>query len=82
MGSECRAESAPQLIVEAIGTARIARVEIKKNSELVHEVEPQQERVRLQWRDTDFAAARPAYYYVRIVQANGEEAISSPVWVN
>ena len=25
---------------------------------------------------------KPCYYYVRVVQANREEAISSPVWVN
>ena len=82
MGSECLAESPPQLIVQAIGTARITRVEIKKNSELADAVEPRQESVQLQWRDPDFDATLPTYYYVRIVQANGEEAISSPVWVN
>ena len=36
----------------------------------------------LKWRDPEFDTAKSCYYYVRIEQANGEEAISSPVWVD
>jgi len=82
MGSELSADSPPLLAVEVIGTAPIASVEIKRNSRTVHTLEPGTTEARLQWRDTQFNPDRPCYYYVRIVQQDGEEAISSPVWLN
>ena len=82
MGSEYRTGSPPVLTVEAVGTARISRVEIKKNSRVVHAVEPQGTAAALRWRDADFQADDPCYYYVRVVQDNDEEAICSPIWVN
>ena len=82
MGSEYRTGSPPAITIEAVGTASITRVEIKKNSLVVSTHEPGDTAVRLQWRDPAFEPDRPCYYYVRIVQANGEEAISSPIWVN
>jgi hypothetical protein len=82
MGGEYRTDAPPALAVEAAGTAPILRVEIKKNSEVVHTFTPNTNQVRLQWRDPDFRADRPSYYYVRVVQTDNEEAISSPIWVN
>ncbi|MFV1968943.1 MAG: DUF3604 domain-containing protein, partial [Pirellulaceae bacterium] len=60
----------------------ITRVEVKKNSQVVHVMEPNQPAVRLRWRDPDFDSTEMSYYYVRIIQADHEEAISSPIWVN
>lgn len=82
MGSEYRTTSPPVIHVEAAGTVRVARVEIKKNGKAVFTHQPGQIAVSLQWRDPDFQADRPCYYYVRILQDNNEEAISSPIWVN
>ena len=58
------------------------RVEIKKNSQVVHVVEPNQPSVRLKWRDPEFDSTGTTYYYVRVMQADNEEAISSPIWLN
>jgi len=82
MGSEMRTAWPPVLTVKAEGTAVIKRVEIKKNSKIVHVHEPGGSTVSLQWRDPNFQADKGCYYYVRILQANNEEAISSPIWVN
>ncbi|NLS91231.1 MAG: DUF3604 domain-containing protein [Planctomycetaceae bacterium] len=82
MGSELQGTSAPLLEVEAVGTAAIARIEIKKNSAVVHTIEPRAVQAAIEWRDPDFDPARACYYYVRIEQENGEEAISSPIWLN
>jgi hypothetical protein len=82
MGSEFQSTQAPLVAIQATGTARIRRVEIKKNSQIVHTVEPGETSVRIEWRDPDFQPNRSDYYYVRVVQENDEEAISSPVWVN
>ncbi len=82
MGSEYRTLLSPRLRVRAVGTARIARVEIKKDSQVVQTLRPGDTSVDLAWRDPDFRSDRPCYYYVRILQQDNEEAISSPIWVN
>lgn len=82
MGTEFRTSSAPLVHIEAHGTAPIERVEIKKNGRIVHLLEPGEMSVRAMWRDPEFDPTTTSYYYVRIVQLNNEEAISSPVWVN
>ena len=35
----------------------------------------------VEWEDGDYDAARPACYYVRVVQRDRESAWSSPVWI-
>ena len=82
MGSEITAQSAPELVVDSVGTAPIALIQIKKNGQVVHDIQPQAKEVSLRWRDDRFDASQATYYYVRVLQANDEEAISSPVWVN
>lgn len=72
----------PTMTVRVAGTCPIRRVEIKKNANAVDVREPNRSTVEFTWRDPAFQADLPAYYYVRVVQENGEEAISSPLWVN
>jgi hypothetical protein len=82
MGSEYRTPLPPTVTVEVLGTAPLSRIEIKKDSEVVHTAQPNGPSERIQWRDPDFRSGRTCYYYVRVLQANDEEAISSPIWVN
>jgi len=82
MGSEIRAEKAPEIVVDVVGTAPIARIEIKRDGQTVHVNEPAGESARVVWSDPEFDGSKATAYYVRIVQTDGEEAISSPVWVN
>ncbi|GAG48531.1 unnamed protein product, partial [marine sediment metagenome] len=82
MGSEYLAAAAPILSVDAVGTAAIARAEIKKNGKVVHVETPGKDTLRMDWRDPEFQADRPSYYYVRIVQVDNEEAICSPIWAS
>jgi hypothetical protein len=82
MGTEYQTTKGPTMTVLALGTAPIELVEIKKNSEVVHTEQPGKISVEFEWQDPDFKADHECYYYVRIVQDNGEEAISSPIWVN
>ena len=81
MGSEYKTDKTPLITVRVAGTATISQVEIRKNSSVVHTVEPNGRTVELDWKDPDFDSDRKSYYYVRVVQKNGEEAISSPVWI-
>ena len=82
MGSEYRTRMPPTLKIEAVGTAPIVALQIKKDSQVVHEIRPRNCSVRFEWRDSDFDPDSSCYYYVRVLQDNGEEAISSPIWVN
>lgn len=82
MGSEIRADKAPVFAIRATGTDAITRVEIKKDSELVHTIEPNTTTTEFIWTDPHFNPSQECYYYVRVVQTNNEEAISSPIWVN
>jgi hypothetical protein len=83
MGSEYRTDTPPVIDVEVAGTAPVRRVEIKRNSETVYvDEQPDRPAASFRWRDVDFQADRPCYYYIRVIQSNHEEAISSPIWVN
>jgi hypothetical protein len=82
MGSEYRTDAPPTIEVEAVGTAPIARLEIQRDGRTVHQIEPGSAGVSLRWRDADFRADGTHYYYVRVIQKDNEEAISSPIWLN
>lgn len=82
MGSELACSDSRQLRIGVYGTVSIERVDVIKNNrvwqsipgngalDLEHELADDQPE-----RDTD-------YYYVHVIQADGEQAWSSPVWVS
>jgi hypothetical protein len=82
MGSEYKSKTAPVLNVEVVGTAIVTQIEIKKNGKTIFTHKPLESAAGFKWTDTGFQADRSCFYYVRVVQQNGEEAISSPIWVN
>lgn len=82
MGSEFESGTAPTLRVRAVGTAPILRVHFRRNSLIAHTIETEGSEVAVEWTDPNFTPEKPTYYYVQVEQENGEEAISSPVWVN
>jgi hypothetical protein len=81
MGDDVRTER-PRFAVTVLGTGPIAKVEVLRNSKVVHTAKPAAAESRFEWED----AAPPAveqgnYYYVRVTQDNGQLAWSSPIWV-
>ena len=82
MGDEFTAQGPPRLRVVAHGTGPIARVEIIKDFHHVYSVEPGKPRVEFSWTDEDGINRGPSWYYVRVLQADGELAWGSPMWVN
>lgn len=81
MGSEIRALTPPEINVYAAGATTITRIEIVKDGQPLHAVEPNRTVAELTWQAPPGVRGKISYYYVRIVQDNGEEAWSSPVWV-
>lgn len=82
MGSEYKTSNPPDITIEAVGTAPISRIEIKKNSRMVYLEQPNEKTVKLQWQDPDFQPDQQCYYTVHLTQSNNEQAISSPIWIN
>ena len=82
MGSELKSVESPIFALKTVGTADVTRVEIKKNGEIIFTAEPNRRHFELSWRDEEFDESQTSFYYVRMVQANNEEAISSPIWTN
>jgi hypothetical protein len=83
MGDEIRADR-PRFAVIVMGTGPLATVEVLRNSSVVHTARPsgQAAEMRFEWEDAAPPAAQKAnYYYVRVTQANGQMAWSSPIWV-
>ncbi len=65
---------------ELIGTQAIQRVDVIKNNRIVYSSTPGKRRVRFQYSDN---ASEPgeSYYYLRVIQEDGEMAWGSPAWV-
>ena len=83
MGDEVRAAQ-PALDVVVLGTAPLDRVEVFRNGSVVHTQRPAGEaaEARFHWQDpAPVKGERESYYYVRVIQKNGEMAWGSPFWV-
>jgi hypothetical protein len=80
MGDSFSADVAPQLSVHAIGTGAIKQIDVVKNQKLVYTARPGVKEASFDYTDQDFGAG-DIYYYVRVMQEDGQIAWSSPVWV-
>ena len=81
------------LCVEFHGTAAAERIDVIRNNEVVHSASPEGTDCEIEWRDAAPLAEAlmpPAkfcdhpfcFYYVRVLQADGEMAWASPVWID
>ncbi len=81
MGTEFRGSTPPRIRVTVTGTRPIQRIELKKNSKVIFTRPGHDRHETFEYLDRSNAYDN-VYYYVRVVQEDGEEAISSPVWMN
>jgi hypothetical protein len=81
MGQEIETAGPPEIRINVVGTSDISTVEIKRNNTVVKAFSPGTDTFKTTWVDENYDPNNPLYYYVRIIQANNEEAISSPVWI-
>jgi hypothetical protein len=80
MGDEFQAAEAPSLQIAVIGTAKLAKVDILRDSEVVATLRPAGNEFRGKWTDP-VPRAGTHYYYVRVMQHDGELAWGSPMWI-
>ncbi len=81
MGGEARVRGPVAMSAEVVGTDRIRVVRVVKNGKVLYVVDPMADEAAFEFVDPE-GAPEGAYYYLDLVQADGEKAISSPVWVN
>jgi hypothetical protein len=81
MGEEFTAAKAPKMSVKAIGTGDIAQIDIVKNNAFAYTTKPEKRSAQFTWMDNKIEAGM-SYYYVRVMQKDGQIAWSSPIWVN
>jgi hypothetical protein len=83
MGDEVRTAK-PSLDVVVLGTDPLDRVEVLRDGQVVHTYRPEKasEEARLHWDDpVPKNGERASYYYVRVMQKDGQMAWASPIWV-
>jgi hypothetical protein len=81
MGDEFKTDRAPTLQIRVHGTKPLARVDIIKDSVVVESFKPSMAEYRGTWTDPK-PEKKTHYYYVRVVQTDGEIAWSSPMWID
>lgn len=80
MGDSFTARSSPRLAVRIHGTAPIRQVDVIRDNRFVYTARPGTPRAQFDY--TDAAPTQgTSYYYVRVLQQDGQAAWSSPIWV-
>lgn len=84
MGSEIKLNESTgrKLKVQAEACSPVSKVAIIKNAREIHADEPGRESVSFEWLDSSGRERESDYYYVRLIQDDGEMAWSSPIWVD
>ena len=80
MGDSFQADAAPLLSVRAIGTGAIKQIDVVKNQKFIYTTRPGVKEASFEYTDQDFGAGEN-YFYVRVLQEDGQIAWSSPIWV-
>ena len=80
MGDIFTTKSRPKIRVKIIGTAPIQTVDVIKNNKFIFTQSPGRSEFAFEFVDQD-ASTGESYYYLRVLQSDGELAWSSPIWV-
>jgi len=78
MGSEVSMSAERRLAAEVHGTCAIAKVELMRDGEVLHQERPGADACVVEFEDRSEA---PSFYHCRVTQADGHLAVCSPVWV-
>ena len=80
MGETINVDEELKIVVEAVGTTTISYFEIIKNSEILHSQSNYIDVIN--WTETYPKPEESSYYFARVIQEDGEEACSSPIWID
>ena len=80
MGDIAESATPPKLFVRIIGSAPIKRLDVIKNNRYIHQLSPNQSDFQFEYLDSSVEKGE-SYYYIRVEQADGQLAWSSPIWI-
>jgi hypothetical protein len=80
MGDEFTSRGPPALQLYVRGTNHLAKIEILRDSRVIHTIRPNSDQYRGLWT-APAAVGESHYYYVRVEQTDGELAWASPMWI-
>jgi hypothetical protein len=81
MGDELKTAEAPSLQITVLGTGKLAKIDVLRDSEVVATLQSGGRDYHGTWTDPAPQGGRH-YYYVRVVQQDGELAWASPLWIS
>lgn len=74
-------EEKREIVLKASGTTSLIQVDLFRNGRSVRQWNPNRSNFELSWIDREPLLRRESYYYVRIIQIDGGQAWSSPIWI-
>src|SRR5579872_2690724 len=80
MGEEFTSASPLKLSAKIEGTEQITQIDLIRNNEFLYTVKPQQKDFDFEYEDKSPRTGEN-YYYIRVMQIDGNLAWASPVWV-
>ena len=81
MGEEIPSADPPRITVAVEGTAPIEKIYVLRNSQVIYAHPGNGLSARFEYAD-NAPGWKGSFYYIRVEQKDGEQAISSPVWVD
>lgn len=81
MGENFKTGKAPRLDFFIRGTNNLDRIDVLKDSKVVATLKPKGMEYKGNWTDPA-ADNQPHYYYLRVLQEDGEIAWASPLWIS
>jgi hypothetical protein len=80
MGDAIKVVGAPKFDIHVVGTNKIAKIDILRDSEVVHTIKVDGDKYSGAWTEPKEQPGMH-YYYIRVMQADQELAWASPIWV-
>jgi hypothetical protein len=81
MGSIFESKTPVRIKANIVGTGNILQIDVIHNNAIVRTYKPNRPDAIIEYVDQESSKEANNYYYVRVIQKNGEMAWSSPVWV-
>ena len=81
MGSEIPGCDTRRLTAEVWAQANVARVQLMRDGEVLHEETPGKDVCRVEFEDSRAGIEGASFYHCRVTQEDGHLAVCSPVWV-
>ena len=80
MGEQFHSSKPVRIRATVLGTGIIQQIDVIKNGASVHQLQPGSAETEFEFVD-ESAKRGESYYYVRVIQSDGEMAWGSPAWV-